>query len=102
MTSDLSGMGNVHRKGVTTMSETPEQRSETGKPMVTATPRDVIHIRLASFAIFLALALGALALVAKATIVAVVLAVIAVIAVVDVVFAVRRQRRLGLGPRSTG
>ncbi|MFC4533510.1 hypothetical protein [Sphaerisporangium dianthi] len=84
------------------MSETPEQRSETGKPMVTATPRDVIHIRLASFVIFLALALGALALVAKATVVAVVLGVIAVIAVVDIVLAVRRQRHLGLGPRSTG
>ncbi|GGL12171.1 hypothetical protein Sme01_68720 [Sphaerisporangium melleum] len=84
------------------MSETPEQRSETGKPMVTATPRDIIHLRLASFVIFLALALGTLALVAKATVVAAVLGVIALIALVDVVFAVRRQRRLGRGPRSTG
>lgn len=84
------------------MHEVPEQRSETGKPMVTATPRDVIHIRLSSFVLFLALALAALALVAKATVLVVVLAVIAVIAVLDMIFAVRRQRRLGGGPRSTG
>ncbi|MEV7964590.1 hypothetical protein AB0O34_01225 [Sphaerisporangium sp. NPDC088356] len=84
------------------MSETPEQRSSTGKPMVTGTPRDVIHIRLASFVLFLAVALGVLALVAKATLLAVALGVIAVIAIVDVVLAVRRQRRLGGGPRSTG
>ncbi|WP_248958266.1 hypothetical protein [Sphaerisporangium perillae] len=84
------------------MSETPEQRSETGKPMVTATPRDVIHIRLASFVLFLAVALGVLALVAKATVLVVVLAVVAVVAVVDILLAVRRQRRLGGGPSSTG
>ncbi|MEO3808422.1 hypothetical protein ABGB17_05410 [Sphaerisporangium sp. B11E5] len=82
------------------MSETPEQRSETGKPMVRATPRDVVHIRLGSFAIFLALALCVLAFVAGFTAVGVVLAVLAVAAVVDVVLAIRRQRRLGAGPRS--
>lgn len=84
------------------MNETPEQRSTTGKPMVTGTPRDLIHIRLASFVVFLAVALGALALVAKATVLVAVLALIAVIAVVDVVLAIRRQRRLGGGPQSTG
>ncbi|MFC4589547.1 hypothetical protein [Sphaerisporangium corydalis] len=82
--------------------ETPEQRSTTGTPMVTGTPRDVIHIRLGSFVLFLALALGVLALVAKAPVLAIVLAVVAVAAVVDVVLAVRRQRRIGTGPRSTG
>jgi membrane protein YdbS with pleckstrin-like domain len=84
------------------MNETPEQRSTTGKPMVAGTPRDVIHIRLASFVLFLAVALGVLALVAKATPLVIVLAVVAVIAIVDVVLAIRRQRRLGTGPRSTG
>ncbi|WP_344949240.1 hypothetical protein [Sphaerisporangium flaviroseum] len=84
------------------MSETPEQRSTTGKPMVTGTPRDLIHIRLASFVLFLTIALGVLALVAKATVLVIVLAVVAVVAIVDVMFAVRRQRRLGTGPRSTG
>ncbi|WP_214409728.1 hypothetical protein [Sphaerisporangium fuscum] len=84
------------------MYETPEQRSETGKPMVQATPRDVIHIRLASFVIFFAVAVGVLTLIVKAYVLTAVLAVIAVIAVIDVLFAVRRQRRLGRGPRSTG
>ncbi|MDH2427513.1 hypothetical protein [Sphaerisporangium sp. TRM90804] len=82
------------------MTETPEQRSETGKPMVRATPRDVLHIRLASFVVFIALALGVLAFVAGATIVAVALGVVAVIAIVDMVLAIRRQRRLGGGAQS--
>jgi hypothetical protein len=82
------------------MSETPEQRSETGKPMVRSTPRDVVHIRLGSFAVFIALALGVLAFFAGAIWVTIVLAVVAVIAVVDVVLAIRRQRRLGGGTRS--
>lgn len=82
------------------MSETPEQRSTTGKPMVAETPRDVIHIRLVSFAIFLAVAVGVLAFFARAMVPAVVAAVVAVIAIVDVLFAVRRQRRLGRGPDS--
>lgn len=82
--------------------ETPEQRSETGRPMVTGTPKDVIHIRLGSFVLFLAIALGVLAVVAKAPLIGAVLGVVAVIAIVDVVLAVRRQRRLGAGPRSTG
>ncbi|MBB5628030.1 hypothetical protein [Sphaerisporangium krabiense] len=84
------------------MYETPEQRSETGKPMVTATPRDVIHIRLASFVIFLAFAVGVISVVAGATIPAIIAAVVIVVAAVDVTIAVRRQRRLGTGPRSTG
>ncbi|RCG32078.1 hypothetical protein DQ384_06020 [Sphaerisporangium album] len=70
--------------------------------MVAATPRDVIHIRLASFVLFVAIALGALSLIAGATIPAVILGVVVVVAVVDVILAVRRQRRLGTGPRSTG
>jgi hypothetical protein len=70
--------------------------------MVRATPRDLIHIRLASFVLFLALALGVLSLVAKAPLLTVILGVIAVIAIVDVVLAIRRQRRLGVGPNSTG
>jgi hypothetical protein len=70
--------------------------------MVAATPRDVIHIRLASFVIFLALAVCVLALVGRVALPAIVAAVVAVIAIVDVLFAVRRQRRLGSGPRSTG
>ncbi len=102
MTSDLSGTGNGQWKGGPVMEETPEQRSSTGRPMVTGTPRDVIHIRLGSFVLILAVALGVLALVAKATLPAVALGVVAVLAVVDVILAVGRQRRLGGGPRSTG
>ncbi|MFC6087366.1 hypothetical protein [Sphaerisporangium aureirubrum] len=82
------------------MSETPEQQSAAGTPMVRATPRDVVHIRLGSFAVFIALALSVLAFVAGFTVGGVVLVVLAVAAVVDVVLAVRRQRRLGGGSRS--
>ncbi|MEV6980912.1 hypothetical protein AB0M95_06580 [Sphaerisporangium sp. NPDC051017] len=98
MTSDLSGMGSVHREGGGKAQETPEQRSETGKPMAAATPRDVIHIRLASFVLFVAIALGVLSLIAGATVPAVILGVVVVAAVVDVTMALRRQRRLGTGP----
>ncbi|GAA1265270.1 hypothetical protein GCM10009677_16560 [Sphaerisporangium rubeum] len=68
--------------------------------MVRSTPRDVVHIRLGSFAIFLAVALGVLAFVAGFTVAGIVLAVLAVAAAVDVVLAVRRQRRLGGGTQS--
>ncbi|GII76628.1 hypothetical protein Sru01_16100 [Sphaerisporangium rufum] len=82
--------------------ETPEQRSERGRPMTAATPRDLIHVRLGSFVIFLAFAVGVLSLIMGLTVVTIVAAVVAVAAVVDVVLAVRRQRRLGTGPQSTG
>jgi hypothetical protein len=82
------------------MSQGHEERSPTGKPMVPATPRDVIHIRLGSFVLFFVLALGVLTAVVGARVLTVVLGVVAVVAIVDIALAVRRQKRLGGGPAS--
>ena len=38
-----------------------EQRSPTGKPMVPATPRDVVHIRIGSFILVFCAAVALLA-----------------------------------------
>ncbi|GHH69676.1 hypothetical protein GCM10017673_20490 [Streptosporangium violaceochromogenes] len=76
-----------------TPEEQPEQRSATGKPMVRATPRDVVHIRLGSFALIAIIAIGVLGLVAGIGWLTVVMAVLAVVAIVDVSLAVRRQAR---------
>jgi hypothetical protein len=80
------------------MSQTPEERSETGKPMVRATPRDVVHVRIGSFLLLFTLAFGALALVIGAPVLAVILWAVSAGVIVDMVLAVRRQRRVGGGP----
>lgn len=67
--------------------------SETGKPMVRATPRDVVHIRLGSFALVAIVGVGVLGLVAGIRWLAVVMAVLGVIAIVDICLAIRRQSR---------
>ncbi|MEV5409001.1 hypothetical protein AB0K60_09195 [Thermopolyspora sp. NPDC052614] len=77
------------------MSQIPEERSETGKPMVPATPRDVVHIRLGSFVLLFTLAFGALAFVIGAPVLSIVLWAIALFVIIDIVLAVRRQRRMG-------
>ncbi|GAA4578153.1 hypothetical protein GCM10023194_00270 [Planotetraspora phitsanulokensis] len=59
---------------------TEEQRSPSGKPMVPATPKDVIHIRIGSLALVLCVGIGLLAGLTRP----------------------RRQRRLGGGPESRG
>lgn len=80
------------------MSQIPEERSETGKPMVPATPRDVLHIRIGSFVLLFALAFGTLAFVIGAVALGVVLYVVALATIADIALAVRRQRRLGGRP----
>lgn len=80
------------------MSQIPEERSETGKPMVPATPRDVLHIRIGSFILLFTIAFGTLALIIGATVLTTVLYTIAVITIIDIAFAIRRQRRLGGRP----
>ncbi|MFF5206075.1 hypothetical protein [Streptosporangium sp. NPDC000396] len=71
----------------------PEQRSETGKPMVRATPRDVVHIRMGSFALIPIVALGVFGFATGLTWLIVAMAVLMVIVIVDIVLAVRRQSR---------
>ncbi|GGS48509.1 hypothetical protein GCM10010156_03920 [Planobispora rosea] len=71
----------------------PEQTSRTGKPMVPATPRDVVHIRIGSFALIAALAIGALAFAGGIVWLSVVMVVLALVAAVDMAMAIRRQNQ---------
>ncbi|MEW9534622.1 hypothetical protein [Microbispora sp. NPDC049125] len=82
------------------MSE--EQRSPTGKPMVPATPMDVIRIRIGSFVLVFCVAVGILSIVGRLWWLTGVVAVVVVIVVLNMVLAVRKQRRLGGGPESRG
>lgn len=74
-----------------------EGRSESGKPMVPATPRDVAHIRVGSFILVFAFALAVLGLIASAPVLTGIAIVVAVITVVDIVLAVRRQKNRNVG-----
>lgn len=80
------------------MRRIPEERSETGKPMVPSTPRDVLHVRIGSFILLFTIAFGTLAFVLGAVVLGVVMYVIALCTIADMVLAVRRQRRIGGGP----
>ncbi|WP_449066104.1 DUF6343 family protein [Planomonospora algeriensis] len=71
----------------------PEQTSKTGRTMVPATPRDVVHIRLGSFAMIAAIAIGVLSFAAGLVWITAVMAVLAVVAAVDMGLAVRRQNQ---------
>ncbi|WP_285773786.1 hypothetical protein [Microtetraspora sp. NBRC 13810] len=55
------------------------------------TPTDVVHIRLGSFLLFFAIAMGALGLVSQVPVLTGIMAVVAVIAVIDIAVAVHRQ-----------
>ncbi|MEV0597150.1 hypothetical protein [Nonomuraea cavernae] len=74
-----------------------EGRSESGKPMVPATPRDVVHIRVGSFVLVFAFAFGVLGIIAQAYVVTVIAVVAAVVTIVDIVLAVRRQKDRNVG-----
>ncbi|GGO65393.1 hypothetical protein [Nonomuraea cavernae] len=74
-----------------------EGRSESGKPMVPATPRDVVHIRVGSFILVFAFAFGVLGIISQAYGLTVIAALAAVITIVDIVLAVRRQRDRNVG-----
>ncbi|GAA3446210.1 DUF6343 family protein [Planomonospora venezuelensis] len=78
---------------MTSEPQQPEQTSRTGKPMVPATPRDVVHIRIGSFGLIAALAIAVLAFVVGIPWLAVVMAVLAVVVAVDMVLAIRRQNQ---------
>ncbi|GGO22635.1 hypothetical protein [Microbispora bryophytorum] len=81
---------------------TEEQRSPTGKPMVEGTPMDVIHVRIASFALVFCFAVLVLSFVGRIWVLTgIVVAIMAIIGIY-MAFAVRRQKRLGGGPQSRG
>ncbi|WP_371785288.1 hypothetical protein [Streptosporangium subroseum] len=61
--------------------------------MVSATPRDVVHIRLGSFGLIPIIILGVFGFATGAIWLVVAMAVLAVVVIVDIVLAVRRQSR---------
>ncbi|WP_326821997.1 hypothetical protein [Streptosporangium sp. NBC_01756] len=69
----------------------PEERTEKGKPMVRATPRDVVHIRLASFGLIPVVILGVFGFATGLTWLIVGMAVLAVILIAFIALAVRRE-----------
>ncbi|WP_169947680.1 hypothetical protein [Microbispora sp. H11081] len=81
---------------------TEEQRSPTGKPMVEATPMDVIHIRIGSFALVFCFAVLVLSLVGRIWVLTGIIVLIMAAIGLYMLGAVRRQKRLGGGPRSRG
>ncbi|MFI6907891.1 hypothetical protein ACIBKY_41965 [Nonomuraea sp. NPDC050394] len=75
----------------------PPERSPEGKPMASATPRDVVHIRVGSFILIFAVVLGVAGLLLGIPLLAVGAGVVIVATVVDMVLAVRGQRARGTG-----
>lgn len=75
----------------------PESYSASGQPMVPATPRDIVYIRIGSFILIFLIALGAISMVAGAFVLSIAAGVLAVVTVVAIVLAVRRQRWRGSG-----
>ena len=75
----------------------PEETDARGRPMVHATPRDVVHIRLGSFGLIPIIILGVFGFATGATWLVVAMAVLAVVVIVDIVLAVRRQSRSNPG-----
>ncbi|WP_214107220.1 hypothetical protein [Acrocarpospora catenulata] len=81
---------------------TEEQRSPTGKPMTPATPMDVIHFRLGSYALVFCFALGVLSVFTRLWWLTGLSVIGFVFVVTDIVLAYRRQDSLGRGTRSEG
>ncbi|WP_061298801.1 hypothetical protein [Herbidospora cretacea] len=80
--------------------KTEEQVDPRGKPMVPATPRDVVHVRLGSFGLVIALAVAVIAGLSQVWWLMAIGIVAAVAIGVDMYLATRRQRTLGGGPQS--
>jgi membrane protein YdbS with pleckstrin-like domain len=75
----------------------PEQHTAAGRPMVSATPRDVVFIRIGSFIVIFLVAIGAVSIVAGVPWVAVGAGILAVVALIVIITAVRKQRTRGAG-----
>ncbi|MER6947209.1 hypothetical protein ABT294_24550 [Nonomuraea sp. NPDC000554] len=74
-----------------------EQRSATGKPMVPATPRDVVHILVGAFMLIFLFAFAFLGIVAGAWVMTGIAVILGVVVGVDIALAVRRQKERGTG-----
>ncbi|WP_146103810.1 hypothetical protein [Nonomuraea solani] len=70
-----------------------EERDRKGHAMVPATPRDVVHIRVGSFALVFLFAFAVLGLIAGAPVMVGIAVALAVVTIVDIVLAVRRQKQ---------
>ncbi|SEM69061.1 hypothetical protein [Nonomuraea pusilla] len=70
-----------------------EERSPRGHPMVPATPRDVVHIRVGSFILVFLFAFAVLGIIARAPVMTGVAVVAGIITVIDMILAVRRQKQ---------
>ncbi|MGI5486269.1 hypothetical protein [Microtetraspora malaysiensis] len=81
---------------------TPEQESEKGIVRVPGTPRDVIHILLGALLLVVCFGVALTGALTQVWWVLAAAGVVAAIVIADIVFALRRQRRLGVGPRSRG
>ncbi|MEV1172954.1 hypothetical protein [Nonomuraea sp. NPDC049784] len=79
--SDLPDNGKWHEEG-----------DAKGHPMVPATPRDVVHIRVGSFMLVFLFAFAVLGIIAQAPVMTGVAIVLAIATVIDIVLAVRRQK----------
>jgi hypothetical protein len=75
----------------------PEETDARGRPMVPATPRDVVHIRLGSFGLIPIIILGVFGFATGTIWLVVAMAVLAVVVIVDIALAVRRQSRSNPG-----
>lgn len=69
-----------------------EEGDAKGHPMVPATPRDVVHIRVGSFLLVFLFAFAVLGLIARAPVLTGIAVVLAIVTVIDIVLAVRRQK----------
>ncbi|NRQ32638.1 hypothetical protein HII36_12430 [Nonomuraea sp. NN258] len=69
-----------------------EERSPRGHPMVPATPRDVVHVRVGSFILMFLFAFAVLGIIAQAPVMTGIAVVLAVITVIDIALALRRQK----------
>ncbi|WP_157529968.1 hypothetical protein [Microtetraspora niveoalba] len=81
---------------------TPEQESEKGITRVPATPRDVIHILIGAFLLVLCFGVALTGALTRVWWVFGAAGFVAIIVVADIALALRRQRRLGVGPESRG
>ncbi|MER6506778.1 hypothetical protein ABT158_08190 [Nonomuraea sp. NPDC001636] len=69
-----------------------EEGDRKGHPMVPATPRDVVHIRVGSFILVFLFAFTVLGLIAGAPVMAGIAIVLFIITIVDIALAIRRQK----------
>ncbi|MFF0245264.1 hypothetical protein [Streptosporangium sandarakinum] len=94
MTSGHPGsrVGLIKRRGEMT-EENQEGRDPRGRPTVPTTPRDVVYIRLASFALIPIVVLGMFGFATGTTGMIIAAVILAVIAIAFIVVGVRRQSR---------